>query len=79
LRRGLALAVDVFSFSDSDRQDFQSVILNLADDPEIAHSVSPKFSETGTLHRFPDGARIVECWTVLKKGEQVVDSKNGAQ
>jgi hypothetical protein len=68
LRSGAALAVDVISVSNSDDQDHQTIVLNLANDPEIARAISPQFPETGALKSFPDAARIFQfCNSFLKK------------
>jgi hypothetical protein len=70
LRRGAPLGVDVFPVPNPDHQDNQPVILDLADDPEIPHPESPKFSEAGTLQGFSDGARILQSTDSLVKKRQ---------
>jgi hypothetical protein len=68
LRSSAALAVDFFPVPNPYDQDNQPVILNLADDPEIAQPVSPKFAETGTLQCFSNAAGIFQfCNSVSEK------------
>jgi hypothetical protein len=45
LKLHAVLAVDVFPVPNPDDEDHKPVVFNLADDPEIAQPVSPKFSQ----------------------------------
>jgi hypothetical protein len=56
----MALAVNALAMPNPDDQDNQLIVLHLADDPEIAHTVSPQFSEPGALKSFSDAARIFQ-------------------
>jgi hypothetical protein len=62
------LAIDFFSIPNAEDQNNQSGVFDLADEPEIAHSISPEFSETCALEGFPDAARIVDAgYTFMEK------------
>lgn len=68
LRSAAALAVDVFSASNSDDQDHQTIVFNIANDPEIARTISPQFPEARALQGHPDAAWILQfCNSFLKK------------
>lgn len=56
----IALAIDVFAVPNPDDQDNQPIVFHSANDTEIAHTVSPQFSETGALKGLPDAARIIK-------------------
>jgi hypothetical protein len=68
VKSSACLAIDFFSISDAEDQNNQAGILNLADEPEIAHPISPEFSETRALQGLADAARIVELgYAFVKK------------
>jgi hypothetical protein len=52
-------AINLSAVSYLEHEHDEAVIFNFAHQPEIAHPVSPKFTETRTLQRLPDAARIV--------------------
>jgi len=62
-----ALAVDFFPAPNPYDQDDQPVILNLADNPEMAQPVSPKFAATGTLQCFSYTAGIFQFCNFLSE------------
>lgn len=54
------LAVNLFSTSNVQDQNNQAGIFDLANEPEIAHSLSPEFFEARALEGFAGAGRIVE-------------------
>jgi hypothetical protein len=55
---GTELAVDFPAVADAEDEHNQAVVLNLADEPEIADSILPKFAEFRTAECLADAARI---------------------
>jgi hypothetical protein len=46
----------------------EAVVLNFADEPEIAHTVFPEFPKAGALQGLPDAARIFKLgYSLLKE------------
>lgn len=59
------LAVDIPPMPDLDHQDHQLLVLNLANDPEIAHTVSPQFPKGSTLEGFAETPRVISFCNAL--------------
>ena len=65
LREGLT--IDFLAVSDAEHQHDETAVFDLADEPEIAHPVLPKFPQPRAGQRFSDAAGIVEFRNSLVK------------
>ena len=57
---GGGLAVDFFAISEAKNKHREAVIFDFADEPVIAHAVSPELPQAGTAQGFTQAARIVQ-------------------
>jgi hypothetical protein len=69
----MASAINLLLVPNQEDEHDEAVVLNFADEPEIAHSIFPEFPKAGALQGLPDAARIFELgYSVLKELQDAV-------
>jgi len=64
----ILLPINILTVPNLNHQDHQLLVLNLADDTEVTHAVSPQLAERRALERFAQAARVFPyCEPVSEK------------
>ena len=53
---GKALAIDFFAISDAKGQNYQTIVLDLADEPVVAHGIFPELPKPRAVQRLSNAA-----------------------
>ena len=67
------LAINFPAVTYTENQHDDAVIINIANEPIVAHPVSPEISQRRALHCFSDATRIVQlCYAFVEEFEDAL-------